>query len=291
MADYNVNMKQWNGTSFDNVLPLAYNALSLNGQTLQDIKNGEIQIIRGSYIGTGTYGASNPNTLTFPFIPQIFIVDNYAIIYHRPISKFTFWQGTNSYTTNITWGEGNSISWYGTNLGGQNNASGKIYYWTAIGKINDVIDDTTSFLITSSGSFTVPKTGNYYMELYGGGGGSRATSSSSGYTGGTSCQSYSSIALSAGDVINVVIGTGGEHGGVSWDASSGTPTSFGSYSVAGGGAATNRAGGSAAGNLGTSGAYYSNSQYYNSNKGTFPEYGSCSSSGTNGAVYLKYLGA
>ena len=37
MADYNVNMKQWNGTSFDNVLPLAYNAKQLEGQSLADV--------------------------------------------------------------------------------------------------------------------------------------------------------------------------------------------------------------------------------------------------------------
>lgn len=37
MADYNVNMKQWNGTSFDNVLPLAYNAKQLEGQSLDEV--------------------------------------------------------------------------------------------------------------------------------------------------------------------------------------------------------------------------------------------------------------
>ena len=37
MADYNVNMKQWNGTSFDNVLPLAYNALALNGKSYTNV--------------------------------------------------------------------------------------------------------------------------------------------------------------------------------------------------------------------------------------------------------------
>ena len=37
MADYNVNMKQWNGTSFDNVLPLAYNAKQLEGQSLAEV--------------------------------------------------------------------------------------------------------------------------------------------------------------------------------------------------------------------------------------------------------------
>lgn len=47
MADYNVNMKQWNGTSFDNVLPLAYNAKRLEGQTVSQIK---ADIIKGAYV-------------------------------------------------------------------------------------------------------------------------------------------------------------------------------------------------------------------------------------------------
>lgn len=33
MANYNVNMKQWNGTSFDNVLPLAYDSKKIDGKT------------------------------------------------------------------------------------------------------------------------------------------------------------------------------------------------------------------------------------------------------------------
>ncbi len=33
MANYNVNMKQWNGSSFDNVLPLAYNSNKIDGKT------------------------------------------------------------------------------------------------------------------------------------------------------------------------------------------------------------------------------------------------------------------
>ena len=302
MADYNVNMKQWNGSSFDNVLPLAYNALALNGQTLQDIQNGELQMIRGSYIGTGLYGSANPNTITVPFTPQLVFIaianwdgglHNPSLLM-RPRTTGSSRPTADSYSQlTVTWGD-NSVSWYMNGTESpyyQLNVAGEVYYWNAIGKIGDIIDSTTSFLINSSGTFTVPKTGNYYMELYGGGGGAQVTSSSGGYTGGTSCQSYSSIALTAGSIINVVIGTGGIHGYDYKDAVAGTETSFGSYSVAGGGAATDSGGGSAAGNLGTRGARYKNDQYYNSNNGTFPSYGSCASDGTDGAVYLKYLGA
>lgn len=40
MADYNVNMKKFNGTDYDNLLPLAYNALNsqqLVGKTFDEI--------------------------------------------------------------------------------------------------------------------------------------------------------------------------------------------------------------------------------------------------------------
>jgi len=34
----------------------------------------KVQIATGSYIGTGTYGASNPNSLTFDFVPRLLIM-------------------------------------------------------------------------------------------------------------------------------------------------------------------------------------------------------------------------
>ena len=75
MADYNVNMKQWNGTSFDNVLPLAYNAKQLEGQSLAEVKqwvqDNNLLLYTGSYRGTGTYGESHPTSIKFPFEPII----------------------------------------------------------------------------------------------------------------------------------------------------------------------------------------------------------------------------
>lgn len=77
MADYNVNMKQWNGTSFDNVLPLAYNAKQLGGQSLAEVKqwvqdNG-LLLYTGQYVGTGTYGESNPTVITCGFKPKMIV--------------------------------------------------------------------------------------------------------------------------------------------------------------------------------------------------------------------------
>lgn len=307
MADYNVNMKQWNGTSFDNVLPLAYNAKQLGGQSLAEVKqwvqdNG-LLLYTGQYTGTGTYGQSNPTSITFPFEPLIFLapIDS-ALAQRNGIVTFLTQILETSYTyayfgvTGNTYAkknvDGKTIVWYSSDGAYyQLNDLGHIYHFAAIGGYD--MGAPTEWTITKSGTWSVPKTGHYMLELYGGGGGARFTneSGSTGYTGGTSCQRYSSVVLTAGDIINVVIGFGGYKGGQHQNAQAGTSTSFGSYSVAGGGAATFTKGGSKAGNLGTDGSSYSNSQYYNYNNGTFREYGSCSSDGTNGAVYLKYLGA
>ena len=165
----------------------------------------------------------------------------------------------------------------------------------------------TEWLITSSGSWIVPRTGRYYMELYGGGGGvDRYGDVPKGRSiqGGSSCQSYGSINLVAGDSVAVTIGVGGTS--AYGYASQATGTSFGAYSVDGGGTGDGgtATGGSGSGNLGTSGRVvrYSDADY-NNNSGTFGStygrggWGGRSSSasggqlGKNGAVYLKYLGA
>lgn len=153
----------------------------------------------------------------------------------------------------------------------------------------------TEWTITSSGTWTVPKTGRYMLELYGGGGGTPRALSSTGYTGGSSCQHYDSVSLNAGDTIQVVVGAAGKsRSGVT----SGGSTSFGSYTVLGGGAASNSAAGSASGNYGKSGEQIirnSDAQTYNDGVfGTIYGVGSSNSSNANGAtagaVYLKYLG-
>lgn len=144
-------------------------------------------------------------------------------------------------------------------------------------------------MITSSGSWTVPETGRYMLELYGGGGG---TVKSSYYQGGSSCQVYNSITLTKGTSIQVIIGQG-------MSENSGGSTSFGSYSVSGGGLGELNTGGNGAGNKGTDGQY-ANYSTKNLSNGTFGStYGfgenarSSSGFGTGGpgAVYLKYLGA
>lgn len=309
MADYNVNMKQWNGTSFDNVLPLAYNAKQLEGQSLAEVEqwvqDNNLLLYTGQHTGTGTYGASHPTSITFPFNPIIFFFLSggstgrytkynpaYPIITNCLSTDYvedTFFEPESSvYISMKKSSDGKTISFYGEDASAQQNNSGDIYYFAAIGGY-DMGGGVTEWLITSSGSWTVPRTGRYMLELYGGGGG---TVRRSYYQGGSSCQVYDSITLTKGTSIQVIIGQG-------MSENSGGSTSFGSYSVSGGGLGELNTGGNGAGNKGTDGQYasYSTKKLSNGTLGSTYGFGENASSssgfgtGGPGAVYLKYLGA
>lgn len=97
----------------------------------------------GSYVGTGTYGVNNPNTLTFGFVPKVWGI--YAIdinktgglhgqkiftAYGKNIG-FYIDQSSTSYGAIVTY-NGNSISWYASNVDGQLNNQYNEYYYFAI---------------------------------------------------------------------------------------------------------------------------------------------------------------
>lgn len=295
MADYNVNMKQWNGTSFDNVLPLAYNAKQLGGQSLSEVKqwvqdNG-LLLYTGQYTGTGTYGESNPSSITFPFAPVLFFFPTGF----KTINTNDLTQDYKSFTIDVDKrvylrksDDGKTIYWY-SNSDPTANVKATIYNFAAIGGYD--MGGSTEWLITSSGSWTVPRTGRYMLELYGGGGGTDRQLNSSGYTGGASCQHYNSISLTKGENINIAIGSGGT------DNNAGGATSFGSYSVSGGGGTSGNSAGAKAGNYGAAGVRRGKNESGNVyGTGVFSQrygYGSYRrrDNGGPGAVYLKYLGA
>lgn len=111
----------------------------------------------GSYVGTGTAGADNPNTLRFGFKPLFLVIitedekPNYAGTI-RGIAPWFFvrpWKHTNkfyngntaanSFDTHVTW-FGNGVSWYALAGNGtaatpseQLNESGTTYHYIVIG--------------------------------------------------------------------------------------------------------------------------------------------------------------
>ena len=111
-----------------------------------------IKIETGSYVGTGTSGSSNPNTLTFPFTPKIVFIamqDGSQGIGGRIFQSFPWIYGTNqgvvSYgedqieigINNLSW-DGTTLKWYSSagNLVGadyQLNKNGVTYLYVVIG--------------------------------------------------------------------------------------------------------------------------------------------------------------
>lgn len=109
----------------------------------------------GSYVGTGTYGSSNPNSLTFGFEPKILIVSKRKTlyIYNDTIEPILVEFLTTEYESQPVGAynasgvvymkkssDGKTVSWYATSKeyassveALQNNVSGTTYYYIAIG--------------------------------------------------------------------------------------------------------------------------------------------------------------
>lgn len=117
------------------------------GKTLDEVMGFPCQVYAGSYVGTGTYGQSNPNSLTFPFTPKLWgiyaVVENTSTPSFDPVLNIWDWVsrervyssysgvGSGIIATEIT---GNSVSWYSsTNANVQLNDAGDTYYYFALG--------------------------------------------------------------------------------------------------------------------------------------------------------------
>ena len=110
-------------------------------------------IATGSYTGTGTYDSSNPNSLTFDFVPKLVyvysennvqvggddITPNYFIwATGMTTARMDYVNGRSYYATFSA--SGNTLEWYTTSSSGavdtseaQLNKAGSKYYWVAIG--------------------------------------------------------------------------------------------------------------------------------------------------------------
>ena len=104
--------------------------------------SGFARIETGSYVGTGMYGASNPNTLTFGFVPKV-----WGWFGYKNANESTFFPSI----ALVPWGEGtiyvgvgtgsadscfptyqnSSVSWYANSV--QANQKNYTYYYIAIG--------------------------------------------------------------------------------------------------------------------------------------------------------------
>lgn len=113
---------------------------------IQSLGSGFAKIQTGSYVGTGTYGASNPCSLTFNFIPNVLFVSAQSDVFamflvHGTLKGYSL-RKENSNIDNsgktaiifVTW-SGNTVSWYANNAWyqGNGNLSDESYSYCAIG--------------------------------------------------------------------------------------------------------------------------------------------------------------
>ena len=102
------------------------------GTTWADVMAGP-KVVVGSYVGTGTCGASNRTSLTFDFVPKIVMVwgtvsseSGVALYGEKMASRLS-----SSTACTTTW-NGSTVTWYAENATMQlNNAI--TYYYLAIG--------------------------------------------------------------------------------------------------------------------------------------------------------------
>ena len=91
----------------------------------------KVQIATGSYVGTGKYGSSNPNSLTLPFQPSVVCIG--AGVGSEGAGGLIWFYGQTfgkTYQTDypmiLDW-QGNTLYWYNDNVNYQLNRSGKTY--------------------------------------------------------------------------------------------------------------------------------------------------------------------
>lgn len=109
------------------------------------------KIETGGYVGTGTYGASNPNTLTFGFVPKLVLIYNgskdYAMFFAFGLGGgytsggYLFAWSSEMAVSNDTYAKinGNVLNWYASNTSAttsrsiQFNVESQTYHYLAIG--------------------------------------------------------------------------------------------------------------------------------------------------------------
>ena len=97
------------------------------------------KIATGSYTGTGTYGSSNPNSLTFEFVPKLVFIHNSSdgrfrmCVINGDSECVSAIVGSSQYVVKTAW-ENKKLSWYNSDSATkQLNESGVVYNYVAIG--------------------------------------------------------------------------------------------------------------------------------------------------------------
>ena len=138
----NYQLNQWDAT--DRVLRTDFNS---DNQKIEEAlealqgEKGNCDIASGSYTGTGAYGATAANTLTFSFQPKLLCLAEknatfgscYALLLQGQTAFCYFTSNGGGNSGVCTWNE-NSVTWYSQqNAACQFNTPGTQYCYIAIG--------------------------------------------------------------------------------------------------------------------------------------------------------------
>ena len=102
---------------------------------------GGAQLAVGSYTGTGTAGASNPNSLTFSFTPRLVLIASdmssgyFGILTRGATDVAAFCYAINGFYLaglTVSW-TNNGVTWYSGDKISQANWEGCKYYYAALG--------------------------------------------------------------------------------------------------------------------------------------------------------------
>ena len=107
---------------------------------IKNLLDQKVVLTTGSYTGTGSYGSSNRNTLTFPFVPSLVVIqpnDGGRFDATTPAASYIWGNATMAVTVsnrafgNIVTISGKTMSWYEDNVKYQLNESGIVYRYMA----------------------------------------------------------------------------------------------------------------------------------------------------------------
>lgn len=133
----NYQLNQWE--KIDRVLMEDFNAdnekidAALAEMAQLAVRAGNCRIVYGSYQGTGTFGSSGANVLTFTGRPlAIMVTGMYQFFSVRGAKSAVAYYGSNQEAMeSLTWGETN-VSWVSASAGQQLNENNTSYYYIAL---------------------------------------------------------------------------------------------------------------------------------------------------------------
>lgn len=107
------------------------------GEEIDALIGSGAKIVTGTYTGTGTYGSSATNSLTFDIAPQYIVIRQYNAAVRlsgaRGNNRFVGVTSSTDFIVVVTWGT-TTVTWYSTaSAAYQLNESGTVYTYFAIG--------------------------------------------------------------------------------------------------------------------------------------------------------------